>query len=141
MIQKLDILRNSAHEGETLYKTTTVNISRMLWYRSLIFFEIQHMKEKPGNISRMSGYKVSPSCAEFRRISSFCITASGKYLRQCLFYRKFLHVLNFEEYQASVSQHPGNIYGSLFYIKFDPSCAEFRRISSFCITASGKYLR
>ena len=33
-------------------------------------------------------------------------------------YIKFLlHVLNFEEYQASVSQHPGNIYGSLVLYK------------------------
>ena len=41
-------------------------------------------------------------------------------------------MLNFEEYQASVSQHPGNIYGSLVLYKVSPSCAEFRRISSFC---------
>ena len=58
------------------------------------------------------------------------------------FYIKFLlHVLNFEECQASVSQHPGNIYGSLGLYKVSPSCAEFRRISSFCTTASRKYLR
>ena len=37
------------------------------------------------------------------------------------FYIKFLlHVLNFEECQASVSQHPGNIYGS--HIKFSFMC-------------------
>ena len=43
------------------------------------------------------------------------------------FYIKFLlHVLNFEEYQASVD--PGNIYGNVVLYKVSPSCAEFRRI-------------
>ena len=76
------------------------------------------VSQHPGNIyGSLVLYKVSPSCAEFRRISSFCITASGKYLRQCLFYIKFLlHVLNFEEYQASVPQHPGNIYPVLYKV-------------------------
>ena len=43
-----------------------------------------------------------------------------------------LNVLNFEEHQASVPQHPGNIYGSLVLCKvgFSPSygsLSEFRK--------------
>ena len=43
-----------------------------------------------------------------------------------------LNVLNFEEHQASVPQHPGNIYGCLVFCKvgFSPSygsLSEFRK--------------
>ena len=57
-----------------------------------------------------------------------------------------LNVLNFEEHQASVPPHPGNIYGSLVLCKvcFSPSngsLSEFRKkthkkTTINCITAS-----
>ena len=66
----------------------------------------------------------------------------GNFYGNLVIYKvSLLHVLNFEEYQASVPQHPGNIYGSLVLYKVSPSCAEFRSISSFFITETGKYLR
>ena len=42
-----------------------------------------------------------------------------------------LNVLNFEEHQASVPQHPGNVYGSLVLCKvgFSPS---YGSLSVFC---------
>ena len=120
-----------------LYKVSLLHVLNFEEYQASV-------SQHPGNIyGNLVLYKVSPSCAEFRRISSFCITASGKYLRDSLVLYKvsLLHVLNFEEYQASVPQHPGNIYGNVVLYKVSPSCAEFRRISSFCTTASGKYLQ
>ena len=177
VIQKLDILRNSAHEGETLYKTSIREIFTVIWFYIKFLLHVLNFEEYQASVSQHPGniygslfyikfllhvlnfeeyqasvsqhpgniygslvlYKVSPSCAEFRRISSFCITASGNIYGNVVNIKFLLHVLNFEEYQASVPQHPGNIYGSLVLYKVSPSCAEFRRISSFCITASGKY--
>ena len=76
--------------------------------------------------------------------TSFYITASGKYFQQSGFIQiSLLHVLNFEEYQASVPQHPGNIYGGLVLCKVgfshsNGSMTEFRRITIDCIAACGK---
>ena len=76
--------------------------------------------------------------------TSFYITASGKYFQQSVFIQGFSSsCAEFEEYQASVPQHPGNIYGGLVLCKVgfshsNYSMTEFRIITIDCIAASGK---
>ena len=66
-----------------IYKVSLLHVLNFEEYQASV-------PQHPGNIyGSLVLYKVSPSCAEFRSISSFCTTAFGEYLRQCGFIKSF----------------------------------------------------